>query len=840
MRYLSISIIFIMLMMISLNINAQSYIWEENFTTPPAGWDLQANWSFTSGYMQLHYSPTIENYDLSATSPEIYIPENAGDLHITQWVNYFSYQNEAFEIALLVGDQVNVLWTHSGSDWGSSGGQLLTIPLNDYQNQTGRIRFRSFGASTWNINYWRIYHVGIEGTTGSLNGHVYDQDNNAPLGNTTITILNTNFETTTNTSGYFSLTGVPTGTYDVSAHLVGYDLVIQEDVLIEENQTTTIDFYLEELDFITVSGQVVGSDYPEIGLAGATVSFSGYNTYDTVTGTNGLFSIPGVYCGQTYYITVNATGYATYNGELTVGEDNLDIGAIIVNEIAYPPQSIVAALGNDHSYVNVSWQLPSPGSRQGSNRLLEAYIVFRFPYEELEDEGNWTELATVEESSYDDTEITALPDGTYGYAVRSLYTNNVISEPEFSNPVEYEEVFPNITNLQAIQEGMDVYLSWEWLNNTSGLRDNSRGGSNRDLLGFSITRNGAVIAEDVMDLSYTDTGLSPGTYSYTVIGTFTNGNTNMLFTEIDLLSSEIGNLAAVMTGRNVQLTWEWIMPETSAESDLITAERSERETERNFLGFTVTRNDEVIADGIMQTLYIDEYVLPGLTVYTVTGYFSDGETNTLETEIDVPIPQITNPEAVVIGNDIQLSWEWLTSIGKNNRDQYILLSSLTSSSSEFFGFTITRNDTVIAEGIQDTGYIDEDLSPGTYHYTIVGIFSVGETNTLELEVEITTSVEGDEAVIPLTTRLQGNYPNPFNPETTISYSIEQEGMATIEIYNINGQLVRTLVRSHHTPGEYSVIWTGEDNQDRKLRSGVYLYRMKSGKYISTKKMLILK
>src|SRR5690554_3320796 len=295
-----------------------------------------------------------------------------------------------------------------------------------------------------------------------------------------------------------------------------------------------------------------------------------------------------------------------------------------------------------------------------------------------------------------------------------------------------------------------------------------------------------------------------------------------------------------MTGRNVQLTWEWIMPETSAESDLITAERSERETERNFLGFTVTRNDEVIADGIMQTLYIDEYDLPGLTVYTVTGYFSDGETNTLETEIDVPIPQITNPEAVVIGNDIQLSWEWLTSIGKNNRDQYILLSSLTSSSSEFFGFTITRNDTVIAERIQDTGYIDEDLSPGTYHYTIVGIFSVGETNTLELEVEITTSVEEDEAVIPLTTRLQGNYPNPFNPETTISYSIEQEGMATIEIYNINGQLVRTLVRSHHTPGEYSVIWTGEDNQDRKLRSGVYLYRMKSGKYTSTKKMLILK
>jgi len=839
MRYLDITFLTFLLLMTSLNISAQTYIWEEDFTTAPAGWDLQANWSFSGGYMELYYSPTIENYDLSATSPEIYIPENAGDLHITQWVNYFSYQNEAFEIALLVGDQVNVLWTHSGSDWGSSGGELLTIPLNDYQNQTGRIRFRSFGASTWNINYWRIYHVGIEGTTGSLNGYVYDLANSNPLSGTTITILNTNFQTTTNTSGYFSLSGVPTGTYDVSAHLVGYDLVILEDVLIEENQTTTINYYLEELDIITVSGQVVGSDYPDIGLVGATVSFSGYNTYDTVSGTNGLFSISGVYCGQTYYITVNASGYAPYNGELTVGEDDLDLGAIIVNEIAYPPGNIVAALNPDHSAVDLNWQPPSL-TTQNDVRLLEAFIVYRFPYEELENENSWTELATIETPYYSDTGITALVNGTYGYAVRSLYTNNVISEPEFSNPVEYEEIFPNITNFQATLDGMDVHLSWEWFNRGAVTGKNYQGRSNRDLLGFSITRNGAVLAEEVMDLTYTDEALSPGTYNYTVIGTFTNGNTDMLYTEIQIVTDEIENLKAVMTGRNVQLSWQWVIPDNRLEREMVADELESTLQDRSFLGFTIIRNSEVIAEGVMQTGYIDESVLPGFTSYSVTGYFSDGATNTLETEIDVPIPQITNLEALLIGNELQLSWEWLESLIKTVQELKIPGPDRNSTEREFFGFTINRNDEIIAEGVTEMSYSDEVVTPGTYIYSVVGIFSVGETNILEIEIEITTSVDEDEISIPLTTDLHGNYPNPFNPETTIHYSLDREAEVKIEIFNITGQHLATLVDERHSPGEYSAIWTGKDKQGRKVGSGIYLYRMKSGRYTSTKKMMILK
>src|SRR5690554_1348966 len=144
----------------------QTYLWEESFDPPPTGWNLEGNWSFTNGYMQLYFSPTTENYDMSAISPVISLPDNAGDFHVTQYVNYYSsFVDEAFEIAVIVDGTVNVLWTHSdGTDWGQDGGSLLTLSLVPFQGDDIQLRFRSWGSSTWNINHWRIYHLGIEGS----------------------------------------------------------------------------------------------------------------------------------------------------------------------------------------------------------------------------------------------------------------------------------------------------------------------------------------------------------------------------------------------------------------------------------------------------------------------------------------------------------------------------------------------------------------------------------------------------------------------------------------------------------------------------------------------------
>ncbi|HAN41183.1 MAG TPA: hypothetical protein DCQ12_04640, partial [Candidatus Cloacimonas sp.] len=86
----------------------------------------------------------------------------------------------------------------------------------------------------------------------------------------------------------------------------------------------------------------------------------------------------------------------------------------------------------------------------------------------------------------------------------------------------------------------------------------------------------------------------------------------------------------------------------------------------------------------------------------------------------------------------------------------------------------------------------------------------------------------------------GNYPNPFNPETTISYSVKEPGRVRLEIYNIKGQLVRTLVDEEHLTGNYKLSFDGKDNRGRSVASGVYLLRMRAPGYQKRAKMVLLR
>jgi flagellar hook assembly protein FlgD len=92
----------------------------------------------------------------------------------------------------------------------------------------------------------------------------------------------------------------------------------------------------------------------------------------------------------------------------------------------------------------------------------------------------------------------------------------------------------------------------------------------------------------------------------------------------------------------------------------------------------------------------------------------------------------------------------------------------------------------------------------------------------------------------MVTSLKGCYPNPFNPTTTISFSIKEKTPVELIIYNILGQKVRTLVNQPLEPGEHSIVWNGTDNKGRSVASGIYFYRMKAGNYSETKKMVLKK
>lgn len=96
--------------------------------------------------------------------------------------------------------------------------------------------------------------------------------------------------------------------------------------------------------------------------------------------------------------------------------------------------------------------------------------------------------------------------------------------------------------------------------------------------------------------------------------------------------------------------------------------------------------------------------------------------------------------------------------------------------------------------------------------------------------------------LPRAFSLGANFPNPFNPSTTITYHVPEGAPehVSLKVYNLRGQLVATLVDSPRPPGEYGVTWDGTDNNGCGLPSGVYFYRMNAGPFHSTRKMVLLK
>ncbi len=112
-------------------------------------------------------------------------------------------------------------------------------------------------------------------------------------------------------------------------------------------------------------------------------------------------------------------------------------------------------------------------------------------------------------------------------------------------------------------------------------------------------------------------------------------------------------------------------------------------------------------------------------------------------------------------------------------------------------------------------------------------------DNLQIQTDITSVA--DEAQTPERFSLAQNYPNPFNPSTTIRYELPRASEITLVVYNMMGQRVRTLVkRAHNAAGVYSIEWNGKDENGKDVASGAYVYRIQTGTFTESRKMLFLK
>ena len=168
---------------------------------------------------------------------------------------------------------------------------------------------------------------------------------------------------------------------------------------------------------------------------------------------------------------------------------------------------------------------------------------------------------------------------------------------------------------------------------------------------------------------------------------------------------------------------------------------------------------------------------------------------------------------------------------------------------------------LVFAGIQGTEWTQEYMMEAKAEEGIIHIAMAGPTSLegngalLYLQFEGEGLPEGEvrvihailneeemdvESAIPDVFALSPNYPNPFNPLTTIKYQLPEDVHVRISIYNILGQKVRSLVNGDMQAGYYSVEWDSRDGRGIHVASGIYFYRIEAGTFVQTRKMLLIK
>ena len=202
-----------------------------------------------------------------------------------------------------------------------------------------------------------------------------------------------------------------------------------------------------------------------------------------------------------------------------------------------------------------------------------------------------------------------------------------------------------------------------------------------------------------------------------------------------------------------------------------------------------------------------------------------------------------NEQPFITYSDIEGGWE-----GEGNIDLDPLFTDPDNDD-----YTLQEGSPCIDSGIviEDMEYCGEAPDMGAYEYLTEDCLGCTDENACNYDETVIQEdgsceypeegfdCDGNELSltnnIPVKYQFNPVFPNPFNPTTTISFSIPQSGIVSLNIYDITGKLVKTLINEQLNIGYHSIDWDGTNQS-----SGMYLVRMESGEYIETQKLLLVK
>ena len=220
----------------------------------------------------------------------------------------------------------------------------------------------------------------------------------------------------------------------------------------------------------------------------------------------------------------------------------------------------------------------------------------------------------------------------------------------------------------------------------------------------------------------------------------------------------------------------------------------------------------------------------GMTLFKVVGSMTGGIFHSNEHEgysIDNIAPGV--PEGLIataVEDGIELVWN----VSIDDDFQYFVLER---SLEESFLSSVTFE-------LIDTIYVDMDYEMNqTYFYRLAAVDYAGNYSDFS-DVVQAALLSLDENLIPAEFALHQNYPNPFNPVTQIKYDLAEDGLVTINIFDVLGRNIRTLLNVNQSAGYHSIRWDATNDYGEAVSAGMYFYLIQAGEFKQTRKMVLLK
>ncbi len=666
------------------------------------------------------------------------------------------------------------------------------------------------------------YFYASQSGLSSLSG-VVRNNQNQPISRVTVQITNLNMSTLTDSSGVYSFPSVTEGTYQVAVSKTGY-LTQTLTTIITDSQNSTLDFVMQDAPFVSITGRIVNSLVPDLGIDSAQIELEGTLNTTLTTDARGYFSISNVPTNQTYSILVSKAGYQNYSSTVQVSNLDLNLGNMLFNELNLHPFNVQAVDTAEHAGFNIAWNQPYTGDGE------EVHY----------DDGTSYWICGAYPGTPMDAAIRFSTEDLTAYAGMSLFS------------IKFIPIRSNVTHSIRVWTGGEQ-------------------GASGDLIVDQLVSNFTVNEWNTIDLDtpvlisgdvelwfgvhYSLSDPTPASHDNSPVHNwkgnlmFTGNSWNVLFIDDPYYDGNWnirGLLNVDCVNRNnvpIPLVCNPIDQDIEIkgignhfEFRRTRSDNSIMDRNRSIVGYQVWRFEPYQqGNPALWTLLTPDPI-------TATAFF---DTN--------PAPALGSwirrwaVKALYSGN--QYSNPAFSNIISGGTPAGLIKGVVTNSlnnesvSEVMITFPQTSNQTIT----DSNGLYNLVLPPGTYsltatndNYTIYQQNEIeitdGDTTTVDIEL-IPSVANPDEPELIKATILNSCYPNPFNTSTTVSYDIKSPVQTSLEIYNIKGQHIKTLVSEVKKTGRYLAVWNGTDNANKHVAEGMYLLRMKAGEYTSSGKLL---